>query len=603
FSIAGDSLQDLANGTREIRPVGSIESFGTDGLRKASSYGELNAHGQDSWVNDQRSLDWISRDEMGYSKAIKQKLFDYSDRDEYQRVIFRAAGDDNYPATPAPEHIGSCHLRDDYAQTLAKLGGLQLDERTSDRCIVFLNGEYWGVYSIREIPDDHDYTDYYYQQGKYDIQFLETWGDTWSAYGGDRAKNEWNELRRFILGNDMSDPANYQKAKDSIDLLSMIDYFLVNLNVVTSDWLNYNTGWWRGLDEIGGHKKWGYILWDLDATFNYYINYSGVPNTNYNAEPCDLESISNYVQNDFFSGAKEDTCIQYIQQPDTFTYCFKIDGKHQLILLKLLAENPEFRELYYGRQADLINSVFSCDNMLTVFDSMVAVIAPEMPRHIARWGGSLSKWHANVQKMRTYIANRCGYFDNAMLNCYDELNGPYPVTLLVDPPGAGTIELNTLEHNQFPWTGDYYGGMNNHLLAKTASAIPFHHWESRSGTLINPDLTSPSATFDLAAPDTLVAVFSFLSSTHDAPGNITLNVYPTLVHDNIVNVSYTLPKSLPIQIKLYSFIGQPVATWNETSLAKHELQLNLSENQLPPGMYQLELTAGPYRKSVKLILD
>jgi hypothetical protein len=125
FSIAADSLIELAEGNKEIRPIGSIEFFGTDQLRKSASYGELNSHGQDSWVNDQRSLDWISRDEMGYSRAIGEKLFSSSERDSYQRLIFRAAGDDNYPATDEPHHDGSCHLRDDYVQTLAQRGGIR----------------------------------------------------------------------------------------------------------------------------------------------------------------------------------------------------------------------------------------------------------------------------------------------------------------------------------------------------------------------------------------------------------------------------------------------------------------------------------------------
>ena len=97
----------------------------------------------------------------------------------------------------------------------------------------------------------------------------------------------------------MSIPDNYEIAEDSISMKSMIDYFVMNLNVVAVDWLNYNTGWWRGRDPEGDHKKWGYILWDLDATFDYYINYTNVPNPDPDAEPCDLEDISDFMD-DFF---------------------------------------------------------------------------------------------------------------------------------------------------------------------------------------------------------------------------------------------------------------------------------------------------------------
>ena len=79
---------------------------------------------------------------------------------------------------------------------------------------------------------------------------------------------------------------------------------------VATDWLNYNTGWWRGLNPQGSHKKWGYILWDLDATFDYYINYTGIPNRNSNASLCDIFSISNTIDS-FFNQTYGDFCSIY----------------------------------------------------------------------------------------------------------------------------------------------------------------------------------------------------------------------------------------------------------------------------------------------------
>lgn len=55
----------------------------------------------------------------------------------------------------------------------------------------------------------------------------------------------------------MAIDSNYVKVEEAIDLVSLSDYFIMNLNVVASDWLNYNTGWWRGLNEKGTHQKVG----------------------------------------------------------------------------------------------------------------------------------------------------------------------------------------------------------------------------------------------------------------------------------------------------------------------------------------------------------
>ena len=142
-SVAGNELLQLANGDNSLRPHGSIEYFGVDKILSARSYGELNSHGQDSWVNDQRSIDWVSRDEMGYSRHLKEKLFSGSDRDEFQRVILRAAGDDNYPDgsnTPG----GGAHLRDAFIQNLADRSNLNLDVRRGEKAIVYLNGNVLG---------------------------------------------------------------------------------------------------------------------------------------------------------------------------------------------------------------------------------------------------------------------------------------------------------------------------------------------------------------------------------------------------------------------------------------------------------------------------
>ena len=45
------------------------------------------------------------------------------------------------------------------------------------------------------------------------------------------------------------------------------------------------------LDPNGTHKKWGFVLWDEDATFNHYINYTNVPNEDPDADPCYPEWI------------------------------------------------------------------------------------------------------------------------------------------------------------------------------------------------------------------------------------------------------------------------------------------------------------------------
>lgn len=575
-SIAATQLTNLANGSGSLVPHGTCEYFDTLGIREAKTYGEFNRHGQDSWVHSQRSLDFISRDEMGYNNAIEEQLFPQTPRDEYQRVILRAAGDDNFPADYSPANQGSAHVRDAYIHMLASNGGMNLDVRRAVKTIVYINGQYWGVYDIRDNPDDHDYTDYYYGQDKFHLQYIETWGGTWAEYGGTQALNDWDALRTYILNSDMTVPGNFAYVNSLLDPTSLADYVITNSFVVCTDWLNYNSGWWRGLDTAGQHRRWGYILWDNDATFDHYINYTGVPSTQYNAPPCNPQTLWNVYS----------------------------DPEDHLEVLNKLLTNQTFRTWYINREIDLWNTVFSCDNMLAQYDSIIAELTPEMPAHCVRWSGQLSDWNTNVQTLRTFINNRCSWLSTGFINCYN-LTGPYSITLDADPPGAGTIQLNSLNLTQLPWTGTYFGNITTSMTANADTGMVFTNWTTLS-QLLNPNLLVPAVTANINASDSIVAHFSIITSIGEHQPGITTNVsvYPT-VFSSEANITYTLPERLPVTIKLNTLMGQEVAEIVSPkefqNRGSYSLKLNLGESSLSAGVYLLHFIAGDYQQTLKVI--
>ena len=79
--------------------------------------------------------------------------------------------------------------------TLSHLADLKLDERTNENCIVYLNGQYWGVYEYREKVDDIDFTEEYYDQPRHFVDFLKTWGGTWEEYG---TGDDWYDFVTFV---------------------------------------------------------------------------------------------------------------------------------------------------------------------------------------------------------------------------------------------------------------------------------------------------------------------------------------------------------------------------------------------------------------------
>jgi hypothetical protein len=472
-SIAGNDLVELLDGNSALRPRGSIEFFNKFKIRTTKAYGEWNEHGQDSWVHPQRSIDYITRDENGYNYALQEKFFALSDREEFQRVILRAAGDDNYPGIDT-----SAHMRDDFVETLSQKSGQHLDWRKSERIVIYANGNYWGIYAIREKVHDHDYTQYYYDQGKYDIQFIMLWGYTWAEYGGQQALDDWYELHDFILANDMSNPFIYQAVAAQYDVTSLVDYVIINSYVVCSDWMNWNVGWWRGQNPEGSHRKWAYILWDEDATFGHYINYTGIPAQSPYVSPCFPEGLTEPWQ----------------------------DPEGHITVLNKLRENAEFDQYYISRYIDLLNTTFTNDYMINLLDSMAAIISTEMPQHVQRWGGSFLQWQSNVQKIRNFITARNSYMDAGLRECYN-LTGPYDVVISAEPEGVGLVQVNSLELSQFPWDGEYFGGIDVKLKAiETNPYYEFDRWVLLNHT-VSPADTLKNVTLNLTMGDSIMALF------------------------------------------------------------------------------------------------
>ncbi len=576
ISASGTDVNTLLNGNNQIKPNGALEFFGTDKLLKTKSYGSYNKHGQDSWICDQRSCDFVARDEMGYSKQLKYPFFDTSPRTDFQRIIIRASGDDNYPCGHNTSNEGSAHMRDGYIQNLADRGNLHLDVRKSTRCIMYVNGVYWGVYEIRERPDDHDYTKYYYKQDKFNLQYVLTWGSTWAEYGGQQAIDDWNDIKNYILTNNMADASKYAHVDSVFNIKSLVDYYIVNSYTVCSDWLNYNTGVWRGTDTTGKHKKWGYLLWDNDATFAFYINYTGIPDTSATALPCDAETSPT------------------IDDPES-----------HMAMLNQLNQNPDFHQYYISRQADLLNTVFSCDNMLSYLDSYTALIDPEMTRHSTRWNGTYAEWQSNVQRLRYFIERRCASIQNTgMTQCYN-LSGPYDVTLKSNLANAGTIKINSLQIDTLPWHGKYYEGVTTTLLAQPKVGYTFDNWTATNA--IAPNNTTAAVDINIKSDDTITA--HFLSTNplllpQLNTGQIEVNVYPTIFTNNLM-VDYTVTKNETVIIELYDAQGKKVPSAQNintaTKAGQHTLSFDFSKSQLKPGNYLVKFSTATFAKTFKVV--
>ncbi len=529
WSIAGgaDILTILNNAGSPVIAEANIELFDAAQVIQDETFGEFNEHGGTSNSNDQRGIDYIVRDEFGYDHRIENQLFRGKSRDKFERIILKAAAGDNFPG------YSGAHIRDAYVQSLSQKCGLKLDERTYEPCVLYVNGQYWGVYETREKVDDNDYTEYYHDQPGEQVDMIQQYGGVWADYGD---VNGWWDLYNFIVNNDMTIPANYAQVQDTLNTLSMIDHMIINEYVANGSWLLYNTMWWRGKDPAGDHKKFGYALWDMDWILGSPQHEFGFPLSTPQNDPCDHETV-------VVGGTPS---------------LGNMAGTHFAMFNALMA-NTDFKQHYLARYADLINTGLSCASTVGHLDSLIALIDPEMQRHCNRWGGTYAEWQLNVQGMRDFLLQRCAFIAQGIEDCYEV--APRDIVVMVDPPGSGMVHLNTLDLLNFPWNGVYFDSTGMEFTAEAYATYDFDHWSTNSHTPL-PSTLDSAMHFLLLNTDTIVAHFRpevqyaivFDTEPHDA-GSIRFGTNEWSTFPQTASVPEAVPFPLEaIPAEYYDFV-------------------------------------------------
>lgn len=485
LSVSGkNNLITLLKGDSTLYPLAHWEFFDETGTLVTEVAGNLNKHGQDSWAYPQRGFDIFARDETGYGGLMKHQFYEDKDREEFDRFIIRAAGDDNYPY-----ENGGAHIRDAFVQTWGYKSGLEMDHRTYKPCVVYINGKYWGVYEIREKVVHKEYTKHYYDQAADDLDFISYWGGRTIRYG---SANDWDVLINFIDNNNMGNTTNFTYVNDRVNLTSWTDYVLFNNYIVSKDWNNYNSAWWRGRNPDGGAQKWQFLLWDMDASFGHYINYSDVPNTGPNASPCDVLNNSP------------------IDDPEDLLSSFE----------KLIDQNSNFRNFVANRYNDMLNTYWNCNYSIPLLNEMVAEKEAEMPRQISRWNpnlyngtnnnGTINQWEDHVQDIRDFLNDRCNVIDSRLASCLN-LGAKYQVTLQTQPANldCAGIRTNSIDLPVLPITGDYYTNLPVDIIANNSFNYEFSHWTTSNGTNIS-NINADSIRLTFNQNETLTAHFDYV---------------------------------------------------------------------------------------------
>lgn len=326
------------------------------------------------------------------------------------------------------------------------------DMQASRPVILYLNGEYWGIYLLQERKND-DFVESRY--GFEDIDMIKDYnglkdGD-WETY--------W-ELVDGINDMDASGMAFYEFLEENINLDSFTDHWIYQ--VYTSHGDPNNLRYWRAREDS---SKWHYISHDFD----WWENLGREP---------------------------EEYTSKFKFYLETGTYDFWILGK--------MMENPMYQEFFLNRLADMLNTAFKPENVFAMIDSIDMAINPEMARDIARWtdgwrdiGGPTSYDMEYIRSVtEDYAIDYPQYIYSEVLDTLGADTLRVDITQL----NGGSIKLNSIypDVKSGSWSGLYFSGTTIELTAIPEAGSLFTGWT------VNGESAGSSGTLEIALTDTMI---------------------------------------------------------------------------------------------------
>lgn len=340
---------DTPNYSKELEYPVNIEYFNMDGLCEINQMGTFTCSGHSARVNAQKSIALYARKAYG-EDSFAFNPFPTRDYTEYKSLLLRAANSDAY----------ATRLRDIVASSLAEGEGILYQDHVVIQ--VYINGEYWGHYNLREKINKHFIAQYEGVTDENDIDNIDILARTGTDRYTQNGDNEdWLELAEFCKKNDLNIPENLAWVEERLDIDSLFTHAAYEIILGNVDFTNV-----RVYRVPGG--KWRYLLFDVEACWRNL----------------------------------DKTPLEYYIKPVSG----KIQGfRHEP--LNALLNVPEYKAKFLNRVAELLETKFQWPYVESKFDEVIAQLEPILSRHIERWDNmKLKNWYTNISATKYYARVR-----------------------------------------------------------------------------------------------------------------------------------------------------------------------------------------------------
>lgn len=341
-----------ANFWQSIELPAHFEFYETDGTLGFEFDLGFRIAGQYSRAEPQKSFNLFARNIYGYNE-FKYPFFPdfYPEKPLANKAITLRTSGQDWRYTK---------IRDIFMTSLLKDTGL--DYQAHRQAVLYINGEYWGIYSIRERINEH-FLHYNHGVDPDRVDLLQ--GNGWVRSG---SNTDYFDMLNYARRNNLADPEHYAHMKTRMDVTNYIDYWVAQIYFAHLD--SANIRFWR---EQSPEGKWRWITFDLDWAF----------------------WSTNYTHN----------TIRFVTNPVGTGYARALNTD----LINNLLDNPDFRDKFIERLAYHLNHTFETSKVLDCINHLAGNIESEMPRHLERWGGTMEYWNNQVDILRTFAENRHRY--------------------------------------------------------------------------------------------------------------------------------------------------------------------------------------------------
>lgn len=343
----------------------------------------LRTHGGTCRRQTQKGLKIYARDEYG-KKRFKHKFFESISNNSFKHLVLK----------PFSYQWFNYGIQDDICNRMA--AQLDVESIASRPMVLFLNGEYWGIYYLKEKPDAHYLEDHF---GNEDTDYNVV--SNWYGYQVDGDTTSFVEMMRWVKNCDLSQEDQYARIGEMIDISSFIDYYCFELFIGNNDWPANNMRCYQLHD-----GRWRWIFFDGDDAL----------------AKMDFDVLENATS--------------------TINLGWPTDARSTLLFRKLL-ENKEFGNSFLLRFNELLTSQFTYAVTKPYFDDAAALVRGEVPSQCERFGLplNLGQWEYDILTVDKFLRTRVDNMIDRLAEFFATEDNTTTIEVLYPNPVSDNLHL------------------------------------------------------------------------------------------------------------------------------------------------------------------